>query len=148
MANNSFFGINLNGNSTTNFTANTTNGVIGCIEQSTFMVTGVFGATFNITNSNADGYGVLCTRGAHYVASAGTTITFSTNQTLAGTKSSVGLQTGSTGLSRQPISDVSGGCKRILKTGALAAVAAPGPFSTSQNDYATGGTQNCSMTFG
>lgn len=143
---NSIFDINLDGSgSTINFSANTTGPVVAVNDHSTFIITGFSGTTFNIINTNPNGYGVRCVRKSNYVATTGTTIAYSTNQ-ISLNRATLVLNSGSSGQSTQPISDST--ASRLLITGNVAAVAGPGSFNTSQNDYALIPTQNCSMTFG
>ena len=104
-------------------------------------------STFSMTNNNNDGYGVRCIRASRFNLNTNNTQWCSAKQTTL-TKANVVLDRGSIANFSSALEDNTVGNMNLLIVGNLAAVAGPGPYSTSANDYALGPTQNCNVTFG
>jgi hypothetical protein len=109
---------------------------------STVILQNTNGLGFTITNSRVGGSLVSADHGSNYCDDAiSIASTYSTN---AGT--TIDLETGSTATITQPLIDAT--AVTLVSCGNAAAVAGPGPYSTSINDYSAVPTQNCSITFG
>lgn len=137
--------LNMNGDVVYTFSCNSTNAVLGTLDSGRISITGNFGSTMNITNTNADGRGVYCSRKGVYIYTTPTVATYLTTQVTL-TKATIVLESGASCLLRGTLNDAT--AARILICGNNAAIAGPGPYSTSQNDYAAAPPQNCYISFG
>ena len=127
-----------------NMNGDTTEGIITVSEGGNLYFTGIGGATFVLSNANADGSGIVARQKSNILLSTQTAIQFSTTQ-VSPTKAVLVLLTGASASSFNTITDVT--CTNLIICGNAATI--PGPsYSTSFNDYTTVPPQNCFISFG